>query len=53
MLKKIQVHSIYTKYKIINILSIKPNHNNKNSNILTIYKTIEQTFKKMYTISIM
>ena len=46
ILLKIQVHSIYTKCKIIDVLSTKPNYNNKNSNIRTIYKKIEQTFNK-------
>ena len=46
ILLKIQIHSIYTKYKIIDVLSTKPNYNNKNSNIRTIYKKIEQTFNK-------
>ena len=45
-LLKIQVHSIYTKCKIIDVLSTKPNYNNKNSNIRTIYKKIVHTFNK-------
>lgn len=37
---------MYTKYKIINIWSIKPNNNNTNFNLLTIYKKIEETLRK-------
>ena len=47
-LLKIQVHSIYTKCKIIDVLSTKPNQNNRNSNILTLYIKIEQTFNNVY-----